>query len=182
MPTFGVNVVVLRDEEVLLTLRSDFPVWCLPGGAIEVGETFVEAAIREVWEEARAEVEIMGIVGVYSRPNWRDGGNHEVVFVGKQIGGELVPQDGEATEVAYFSSAELPNSLLWWHRERIFDALQAEQTVARKQDAQWPFAGINYEEGKQLVSKGKLLKQHLVDQFCKKPSNADSHVEIGGNK
>ncbi len=76
----------------------------------------------------------------------------------------------------------LRDSLLWWHRERIFDALQAEQTVARKQDAQWPFAGINYEEGKQLVSEGKLLKQHLVDQFCKKPADADSHLEISGIK
>lgn len=181
MPTFGVNVVVIRGEKVLLTLRSDLPVWCLPGGAIEAGETMVEAAMREAREETGAEVEILGIVGVYSRPNWRDSGNHEVVFAGKQIGGELVPQDGEAVEVSYFSLTELPKALLWWHRERIFDAIQGEGIVARSQDAQWPrsFAGIDYEEGKRVVAEGKLPVQQLVKHFCEKPSDDVSYLELG---
>lgn len=181
MLTFGVNIVVVRDEKVLLTLRSDLPVWCLPGGAIEAGETLVEAAVREALEETGAEVEISGIVGVYSRPNWRDSGNHEVVFVGKQTGGELVPQDGEAVEVSYFSLTELPKALLWWHRERIFDAMQGEHVVARSQDARWPrsFAGIDYESGKQLVADGKLPVQQLVEHFCDKPAESASYLELG---
>ena len=181
MPTFGVNVVVFCDEKVLLTLRSDFPVWCLPGGAIEAGETLVEAAVREALEETGVELEILGIVGVYSRPNWRDGGNHEVVFAGKQIGGELAPQDGEAVEVSYFSLTELPKALLWWHRERIFDALKGEQVVARSQDAQWPrpFANFDYEEGKRLVAERKLPVQQLVEHFCEKPPDSASYLELG---
>lgn len=180
MPTFGVNVVVIRDEKVLLTLRSDLPVWCLPGGAIEAGETLVEAAVREALEETGAEIEILGIVGVYSRPNWRDSGNHEVVFVGRQIGGELVPLDGEAVEVSYFSLTELPKELLWWHRERIVDAMQGE-VVARNQDAQWPrpFADIEYEEGKRLVAEEKLPVQQLVAHFCEKPAESASYLELG---
>ena len=68
MQSFGVNVVVIRNNQVLLTLRSDLPVWCLPGGAIEAGESLVEAAKREAQEETGAEVEITGIVNVFMMP------------------------------------------------------------------------------------------------------------------
>jgi ADP-ribose pyrophosphatase YjhB (NUDIX family) len=179
MQTFGVNVVVLHDEKVLLTLRSDLPVWCLPGGAIEAGETLVQAAKREAREETGAKVDISGIVGVYSRPHWRNGGNHKVVFIGKQVGGELSPQDGEAVDISYFSLSELPESLIWWHRERIIDAVHANQIIARMQDVRWPLAGITYEESKQLVSQGELSIQELVKFSCQKPTDSDSHLELG---
>ena len=142
MQTFGVNVVVIRDNQVLLTLGSDLPVWCLPGGAIEAGESLIEAAKRETLEETGAEVEISHIVGIYSRPYWQDSGNHEVVFVGNQVGGVLFPHDGEAVDISYFGFSELPESLIWWHRERIYDAVNAEGTVARMQDVRWPLEGI----------------------------------------
>lgn len=179
MQTYGVNVFVQQDEKVLLTLRSDFPVWCLPGGAIEAGETLVEAGRREVWEEAGAEVEIVEIVGVYSRPNWGVEGNHEVVFRARQIGGELIPKDGEAVEVAYFALDDLPNGLLWWHRERIEDAVQQNGVVARRQDVRWPLPGVSYAESKRLVAEGALSVQKLIDCLCVKPAQDDSYLELG---
>lgn len=180
MPGFGVNVVVLRDSAVLLTLRSDVPVWCLPGGAVEAGETLAQAAIREALEETGAEIEISGLVGVYSRPNWRTGGNHEIVFLARQVGGDLFPHDGEAVEIAYFGLAELPKSLLWWHHERIFDAVASKQVVARMQDARWPLDGVDYEEVKRLVVEDERARQELVDYFCTKPSDEASFLELGG--
>lgn len=53
-PWAGVVVVVRRGAEFLLTLRAKPPgqgVWGLPGGALQLGETAFEAAIREVREE-----------------------------------------------------------------------------------------------------------------------------------
>ena len=177
MLTFGVNVVVLKNEKVLLTLRTDFPVWCLPGGAIEDGESLVEAAQREAFEETGATVEITSIVGVYSRPHWRGGGNHEVVFLGKHVAGNLAPQDGEALEVAYFPITQLPDHLLWWHRERIFDAVKEETAVARTQDARWPLKNTSYEESKQMLIESKISKQQLIDYFCTSPANKESNLE-----
>jgi 8-oxo-dGTP pyrophosphatase MutT (NUDIX family) len=51
MPVFGVTVAVLAEGRVLLQLRADQPVWNLPGGLVESGESLAAAAIREVREE-----------------------------------------------------------------------------------------------------------------------------------
>ena len=53
MPTQGSTVVILnpKTQEVLLHKREDFRVWSLPGGKIEPGESWEDAAIRETFEE-----------------------------------------------------------------------------------------------------------------------------------
>jgi len=53
---------------VLLLRRSDSGNWALPGGTLELGESIVECAVREVREETGLEVEITGLVGVYTDP------------------------------------------------------------------------------------------------------------------
>ncbi|MFI7610040.1 NUDIX hydrolase [Nonomuraea terrae] len=51
----GVGVVLTQaDGRILLGERikaGEQPSWCLPGGAVEPGETFEEAAVRELAEE-----------------------------------------------------------------------------------------------------------------------------------
>jgi 8-oxo-dGTP diphosphatase len=41
---------------------GEFVFWALPGGEIEAGETEVEAAVREVWEELGLELKVAGPV------------------------------------------------------------------------------------------------------------------------
>jgi len=53
-PVVAVGVVVIKDDRILLVKRSKPPKsaeWSIPGGAQELGETAVDAAIREVYEE-----------------------------------------------------------------------------------------------------------------------------------
>lgn len=51
--TLGVRVAVFDGEgRVMLVRHSYMPGWYLPGGGIERGETAVEAAVKEVREEA----------------------------------------------------------------------------------------------------------------------------------
>ncbi len=53
-PRAGVSTAVFRGADVLLVQRGKGiyrGAWSLPGGAVELGETALEAAKRELWEE-----------------------------------------------------------------------------------------------------------------------------------
>ncbi|WP_129306389.1 NUDIX domain-containing protein [Streptomyces sp. L2] len=53
--TVGVGVLLIGPDGRILIgrriKRGETPTWCLPGGHVEPGETFEEAALREVEEE-----------------------------------------------------------------------------------------------------------------------------------
>lgn len=94
MPTLGVNIAIIQHRQILLTLRSDFPVWCLPGGVVDAGESLAQTAVRKAHEETGLIVRLTRLVGVYSRPNWQDGGDHEIVFAAEPIAPLLTINQG----------------------------------------------------------------------------------------
>ncbi|TKY62535.1 Nudix hydrolase 23 [Spatholobus suberectus] len=60
-PKMVVGCLIEHDNKVLLCKRSIQPshgLWTLPAGYLEIGESAVEGAIRETWEEANADVEV----------------------------------------------------------------------------------------------------------------------------
>ena len=59
-------VLILSDSEdkVLMVHNADDNTWSFPGGAVEPGETLVQAAIREAYEEAGVVVEVGDLVSV----------------------------------------------------------------------------------------------------------------------
>jgi hypothetical protein len=67
----SVNVVVVNDAgEILLIRRTDNDNnWAVPGGAVDLGESITQAAVRETLEESGIECAITGIVGIYSDPS-----------------------------------------------------------------------------------------------------------------
>lgn len=65
----SVNVVVANEAgDVLMIRRTDNGNWAVPGGAIDLGESVAQRAVRETLEESGIEYEITGIVGIYSDP------------------------------------------------------------------------------------------------------------------
>jgi ADP-ribose pyrophosphatase YjhB (NUDIX family) len=123
-PRLAVNVAVLDAERhILLTQREDFEVWCLPGGAVDDGESLAEAAMREALEETGLEVRLTRLVGLYSRP--RLGGYHTLaLFAALPVGGTLRPDPREVIDIGWFSPDALPDELLWGHRGRIADVVR----------------------------------------------------------
>jgi len=90
--------VVVRDAfgRLLMIERTDNGLWAIPGGAQDIGETTRQAAIREVREETGIEVDLTGIVGVYSDPRhviaYDDGEVRQefsIVFSASPVGGQL---------------------------------------------------------------------------------------------
>jgi 8-oxo-dGTP pyrophosphatase MutT (NUDIX family) len=63
------NVAVVNDQGSLLVIhRNDNDNWAFPGGAMDLGESLVTTAVREVKEETGIDCEITGLVGIYTDP------------------------------------------------------------------------------------------------------------------
>lgn len=56
------------DKQILLIHKIDNNYWALPGGAMEIGESIKDAAVREVMEETGINIELTGLVGIYTDP------------------------------------------------------------------------------------------------------------------
>lgn len=128
----GVSAILFNEEgKFLLTQRSDNGQWCLPGGAVESGETVAEACEREVFEETGLRVRVKRLVGVYSHPDqlvvYKDGNKAFIVaihFETEVIGGEL-GLSNETTDFGYFTLEEMEKlQMLGRHRERILDTFE----------------------------------------------------------
>lgn len=122
-PRLGANAVILDGNRILLLQREDFHIWCLPGGLLELGESAADGVIREVHEETGIHIELVRLVGVYSRPYWIAGAGHVLTFLARPVGGALQHQPDEALDARYFDVGALPDVLLWGHRCQIADAL-----------------------------------------------------------
>ncbi len=92
-PILAVSVAVFRQGRVLVGRRARPPMagrFSLPGGVVEIGETLIEAALRELYEEVGVEAEIVGF-NRHIEPIVREGDRvraHFVIasFVGRWTG------------------------------------------------------------------------------------------------
>jgi 8-oxo-dGTP pyrophosphatase MutT (NUDIX family) len=112
----GVAAIVRDESErVLFMHRADDGRWGLPAGAIDPGESPAAAIIREVREETGLDVRPTRVAGIFGglgfRHRYPNGDEAEwtvTVFECEVVGGELVPQDGEALALRYFAAEEAP--------------------------------------------------------------------------
>ena len=178
MPTFGVATVVLDRGRVLLQLREDARLWNLPGGAVEDGESLAEAAVREVREETGVDVALTRLVGTYSLPRWRRGGNHQVVFAARVVAGD--PGGfacGETVEARFFPVDELPELLLWWHRRAISDAAAGGMAGAWSVAVTWP-GEADRETTVARYRKDPAFAEHVTRVFTISPGAGAVRLDV----
>ena len=112
----SVNVVVVNDAgEILMIRRTDNDNWAVPGGAIDLGESVAQAAVRETREESGIECEITGVVGIYSDPKHvilytRNGEVRQefsIVLTARPLSGQPTPSS-ESSEVRWIPVHNVP--------------------------------------------------------------------------
>ena len=106
-PKVVAGVVVEIDGKVVMVRRRigvGAGKWSIPAGYVDQGEVVEEAAAREIKEEAGLDVEITGLLGIYSR---REESNILVVYAGKVMGGGLTAGH-EVMDVGIFDVEALP--------------------------------------------------------------------------
>ena len=108
------SAIVVDDAgRILLHRRTDNALWSIPGGAMALGESIAETAVREVKEETGLDVVPERVVGIYSNPRHvvedADGEVRQqfsVCFACRLIGGEVATSD-ESLEVGFFTQIEI---------------------------------------------------------------------------
>jgi len=109
------NVIVVdNDGAILLIRRTDNGNIALPGGGMDLGESITQAAVREVKEETGLDVELTGLVGIYTNPrhvieytsNGEVRQEFSIVFAARPVGGVPTASD-ESSEVLWAAPADI---------------------------------------------------------------------------
>ena len=125
----------VRDDtgRILLIHKIDNDYWALPGGAMEIGESVADAAVRETHEETGVLIEITGLVGIYTDPGhvmaYDDGEVRQefsVCFHARPISGEPRQDDTETKAAKWVDPADVRRLIIHPSmRRRIVDAIAA---------------------------------------------------------
>lgn len=94
--------MVMNDEEKILLVKNYYRGWEFPGGYVNLGESIIEAAVREVKEESGVNINIIKLLGIeqdYEKSTC------VVVLKGRAVSGKLVHSD-ESEGVEYFTFDE----------------------------------------------------------------------------
>jgi len=106
-PKVVVGAVCLFDDRVLLCRRAIEPrpgFWTIPAGYLELGESTEAGARREAYEEARARIEIEGLLAVYNVVRIAQ---VQVLYRAKLLADD-VAAGPETEEVALFGWRDIP--------------------------------------------------------------------------
>ena len=126
----GCGAFILNDEgKLLMQLRNKAPekgYWSIPGGKVELFETFEDAVVREIKEETGLDVEVGKLIGVYTDCDviCANGDEVQSICIGYEmsiVGGELVCDKDETLELKYFSLDEMPELFCKQHEDILRD-------------------------------------------------------------
>ena len=106
-------IVVNETGDILLICRTDNGNWSLPGGAMDLGESLGQTAIRETFEETGIEIRLTGVSGIYTNPNHvleytSDGEVRQefsVVFTAEKVSGQPTPSS-ESSRVEWVAASD----------------------------------------------------------------------------
>lgn len=108
--TFVLAVVKWGRHVLLVQEAGTEPLWSIPGGRVEVGESLEEALKREVMEEAGIAVEFEGVVRVEHTPIAAGAARLRVIFLARPASGDTAPKtlsDQHSRGARWFTRGEV---------------------------------------------------------------------------
>ncbi len=134
------SVIVLSQDSKIVLARKSYgtPGWCLPGGGVELDESFMEGAKREILEELGVRLENVSLVLIeeetFLSPSGEQAHSLLGVFAGDMRRFALPPlTDGakeEGLELALFDPENLPEEMGLTDRQKIEAYLYADDDSA----------------------------------------------------
>lgn len=104
--------------QLLLQKRRDNHFWGYPGGALDIGESFEECAVREAYEETGLTclnlqyfAHSSGSEMHYIYPNGDEVYIVELIFICKEYTGNMCSQKFEVEEQCFFDLDKLPSNI-----------------------------------------------------------------------
>ncbi len=133
--------MVCSGDQVLVIDRKkqDWPGVAFPGGHVELGESFTDAVIREVWEETGLTIESPQICGI---KDWQEDGTRYVVLLYKAAKFRGTLQSSEEGEVWWADMDKISELKLAYHMEetlRLFTEDGISEFFYRKEGENWVY-------------------------------------------
>ncbi len=123
-PVPTVDMIIEVGTEIVLIERKNFPYgWALPGGFVDYGESVETAAIREAKEETLLDIELIGLLGVYSAPD-RDPRCHTITTVFVAVSSGSPKANDDAKDIGLFRRQTMPNKMAFDHSQILNDYFQ----------------------------------------------------------
>ena len=130
--TLGAQVCVIDTHGRVLLVRHGYrPGWHFPGGGVELGETIVDAAVRELEEEAGVvAIAPLSLHGVFNNADIFYG-DHILVYVARDFIQQRLPQPGlEIAEHGFFAPDALPAATSGGTRRRLGEIVDHQPLTA----------------------------------------------------
>ncbi len=117
------GIVIRRDGlgriEIACIYREARGDWTFPKGKLDRGESFEEAALREVYEETGLHCEIVRFVGTTNYTHRKGRPKIVAYYLMEVAHGEFAPND-EVDELVWLDVASVSNHLTWDRDQELF--------------------------------------------------------------
>ena len=132
--------ILSQSGKILLQKRADKGTWGLPGGAIDLGESAVEALVREFYEETGLKVAVKRLLNVYTKysDSYSNGDEAQVLTILYLVSSETSISTNffaneETLELGFFDRRDIQNITIvnQQHQDMINDFFENKFPIDR---------------------------------------------------